>query len=388
MTGPSPPGPKQSPSQGPGTRVAEPTGFCGPKMRREIVVDLLVRAKSSRKPVFVFRPPKPERPATQSNPGRNGSLGWYPVEMNDASTTADTEVLPAPPPPRRRRIWRPIVLFLLTCVSAFIAGAAFWAPYVVFENGLLFRAAILTYWREGLIYSGCLLAILMTHEMGHFVATVLYRIPSSLPYFLPLPISPIGTLGAVIAMDGMRANRREIFDIGLAGPIAGLVVAVPILWIGVCQLDLTENEYGYFRLGIPWGLSLLLEVAQPPGYESAEFIWHRQLNPFFMAGWTGLLITGLNMLPVSQLDGGHVLYALFCRRAHWIARGFMAFALGFMIYTLSFQWIVMFLLVFFLLGADHPPTSDDRARLGPARIVLGFASLLIPLFCFPIRVMF
>ena len=99
--------------------------------------------------------------------------------------------------------------------------------------------AMTTNWQQGSLYMGAVLAILLTHEMGHFLQTVRYRIPASYPLCIPVPFSLIGTMGAVISMDGMRANRKQIFDIGIAGPLAGLVVAVPILYIGVKQLDLS-----------------------------------------------------------------------------------------------------------------------------------------------------
>jgi membrane-associated protease RseP (regulator of RpoE activity) len=110
-------------------------------------------------------------------------------------------------------------------------------------------------------------------------------------------------------------------------------------------------------------------------------VWHSQLNPYFMAGWVGFLITGLNMLPVSQLDGGHVIYTLFGKRAHWIARGFMLLAIGFIIYNQAWMWSLMVVLVL-LIGTDHPPTRDDTVRLGWFRTVLGCLSLSIPLLCF------
>jgi membrane-associated protease RseP (regulator of RpoE activity) len=232
----------------------------------------------------------------------------------------------------------------------------------------------------------CVLAILLTHEMGHFVLTVIYRVRASFPYFIPLPISPIGTMGAVIGMDGLKANRRQIFDIGLAGPLAGLVVAVPIIWIGVERLDLANAQPGRPTLDLPLAMQFLVDWVHPGSYDPEVGVPLGMVNPYLMAGWVGLLVTGLNMMPVSQLDGGHVLYALFGRAAHWLARGFMLFVFVYMgvayaIYGLPPFWILMALLVL-LIGTDHPPTSDDAARLGWFRCALGAASLLIPVFCF------
>jgi membrane-associated protease RseP (regulator of RpoE activity) len=109
-----------------------------------------------------------------------------------------------------------------------------------------------------------------------------------------------------------------------------------------------------------------------------------QLNPLLMAGWVGLTVTGLNMLPVSQLDGGHVIYTLFGRKAHWIARGFILFAIGYMLYSWNPSLILMIALIL-LIGTDHPPTRDDSVRLGWFRTALGWLSLAIPVLCFPPR---
>jgi len=249
---------------------------------------------------------------------------------------------------------------------------------------------------------GCLLAILLSHEMGHFLATVRYRIPASLPYFIPFPIALIGTMGAVIGMDGLRANRKEMFDIGLAGPIAGLLVAVPVLWIGVGRLDLTQPPAASSTaVESPLLVNILMQIRQPQGYEEnlaaqkglaaaemnqqwwhGQTIWTSQLNPYFMAGWVGMLITGLNMLPISQLDGGHVIYTLFGKRAHWIARAFLFCAIVFVVFGEAQIWMPMLIIVT-MIGTDHPPTSDDSVSLGPVRTALGYASLLIPILCFP-----
>jgi Zn-dependent protease len=296
------------------------------------------------------------------------------------------------PPPRRRRKRLPLILFLITCASTFWVGAVGWLPgqylleWQVTQDAMRIRRLIVSHWQDGMIYMGCLLGILLTHEMGHFLTTLRHRIPASLPFFLPFPISPFGTMGAVIGMEGMRANRKEMFDIGLAGPLAGLIVAVPVLLIGIGQLDLTTPEHGPFKLDTPLSVRLILEASPPPGYKSGDEVWYSQLNPFYMAGWVGLLITGLNMLPVSQLDGGHVIYTLFGKRSHWIARGFMIAAVAYIIWAKAYAWLLMVVLVL-LIGTDHPPTRDDTVPLGWFRTVLGLVSLLIPLLCFPPQVL-
>ncbi len=162
-------------------------------------------------------------------------------------TTFPVDALTSPRPelreshfrsPPQRRMMLPILLFIATCLSTFWVGATNWKPTAV-DAGELW-SIIASNWQQGLTYMGAVLAILLTHEMGHFLQTVRYRIPASYPLCIPVPFSLIGTMGAVISMDGMRANRKQIFDIGIAGPLAGLVVAAPILYLGVSHLHLDK----------------------------------------------------------------------------------------------------------------------------------------------------
>ncbi|HEY6565396.1 MAG TPA: site-2 protease family protein, partial [Pirellulaceae bacterium] len=221
-------------------------------------------------------------------------------------------------------------------MSTFLVGVTHWVGIpqaATVSTAGNFRWMIVANWEQGLAYMVAVIGILLTHEMGHFIATLIYRIPASLPFFIPLPISPIGTMGAVIGMAGNRADRRQTFDVGIAGPLAGLAVILPVLWIGIEQLDLTQPRRGGFALDFPWLVRILIAWLRPE-LRDARDVWVSQLNPYFMAGWVGLLITGLNMLPVSQLDGGHVTYALLKRRAHFVAR---AFLLGAIFYCVWFE---------------------------------------------------
>jgi membrane-associated protease RseP (regulator of RpoE activity) len=231
------------------------------------------------------------------------------------------------------------------------------------------------------------MAILLTHEMGHFLQAVRYKIPASLPYFLPLPISPIGTVGAVITMQGSKADRRELFDIGISGPLAGLVVALPIAWLGILNavpvlpVGFMGDSIIFQDPPIMQWMTAWLRPDLPEG-------WQLSMSPLRMAGWVGMLITGLNLLPISQLDGGHVSYALLGRGAHWLARGVVLAGIAFIVITQQFNWILMLALVI-IMGTDHPPTANDHAPLGWQRYVLGWLSLIIPLLCFtpiPVRI--
>lgn len=286
----------------------------------------------------------------------------------------------------RRRLGLPLILFIATCLSTFWVGAASWRPDRIGDTANMW-AIVAGHWQQGLTYMGAVLAILLTHEMGHFLQTVRYRIPASYPLCIPIPFSLIGTMGAVISMDGMRANRKQIFDIGIAGPLAGLVVAAPILYIGVRQLDLSvaanpQDIQLYNPVIVRW----MIEWIHPNLADKAQWVSVSQLNPFFMAGWVGMLITGLNMLPVSQLDGGHTIYALFGREAYKIARTFTIVAIIYVVLKLdeAIIWTPMLVLVI-LLGIHHPPTADDSVELDDFRWILGVASMAIPVLCFPLQ---
>lgn len=292
---------------------------------------------------------------------------------------------------RRRRLGLPLCLFLATCLSTFWVGVANWNPVPTLGNFRTMWQQVLEGWPQGLLYMSAILAILLAHEMGHFLQTVRYRIPASFPLCIPLPINPFGTMGAVIGMDGLKANRREIFDIGIAGPLAGLAVAIPIMWLGVDRLSFAPLDTPVtgaadsLELHNPLLVQWFIQWTHPDVGERAAWVSLDAVNALFMAGWVGMLITGLNMLPVSQLDGGHVIYALFGRESKSIARMFIVGAIVYVVVYLeqAFVWTPMLVLVI-LIGIHHPPTSDDSARLGPVRTATGILSLSIPVLCFPL----
>ena len=280
----------------------------------------------------------------------------------------------------------PLLLFIATCLSTFWVGAADWRPQLIESPDLMWHT-VAGNWQQGLVYMGAVLAILLTHEMGHFLQTVRYRIPASYPLCIPVPFSIIGTMGAVISMDGVKANRKQIFDIGIAGPLAGLVVAAPILYLGVTNLNLSAAPPPHdIQLYNPVIVRWLIEWMHPQWADRASWVAVSQLNPYFMAGWVGMLITGLNMLPVSQLDGGHTIYALFGRDAYKIARAFIIIAIAYVVLNLEQAaiWTPMLILVI-LLGIHHPPTADDSVELDDFRWILGVASMAIPVLCFPLQ---
>jgi membrane-associated protease RseP (regulator of RpoE activity) len=270
----------------------------------------------------------------------------------------------------RRRLRMQALLYLLTCATTFAAGVVGWQPMLLgFDDDLLARLG--GEWARGLAYMIAVMAVLTAHEAGHFIAARWHRIPATLPFFLPVPILLTGTLGAVIGMEGSRANRRQLFDIALAGPIAGLVVAVPVMAVGM--LLGTPSDASPFALSplARW----MLAVVRPDAAEGIE------PNALFMAGWVGLLVTGLNMIPVSQLDGGHVSYAIFGRHAKWVARSVLAGAVVAIAVLGLYNWIAMVVIVM-LMGTDHPPIREDGRPLGRVRTVVGLLALLIPIVTF------
>lgn len=323
-------------------------------------------------------PPQP----TERDPSRGRHLDLK--EGHELRASDIDSQIASPPLPERRRTLS-IVLFVATCLSTFWVGSADWRPVDYMSSLSEMMRVVSTNWQQGLTYMGAVLAILLAHEMGHFLQTVRHHIPASFPLCIPVPFNAIGTMGAVIGMDGLRANRKQIFDIGLAGPLAGLVVAVPILWIGVQRLDLSRppepNEIQLYNpLIVQWMLSHL-----HPQWAEQAWVGISQVNPFFMAGWVGMLITGLNMLPISQLDGGHTIYGLFGKDAYKIARAFVVIAILYVVLNLEQAaiWTPMLILVI-LMGIHHPPTSDDSVELDNWRWMIGVWSLGIPIICFPL----
>jgi Zn-dependent protease len=306
------------------------------------------------------------------------------------------------PPPRHRHVLLPALLFVATCLSTLWTGMVKWDPAAQLGNFETAARMVVRAWGQqpllatvtqataalrehcdlwqGLIYMAAVIAILLSHEMGHFLTARFHGIHASWPFFIPVPILPFGTLGAVIGLEGSRADRRQMFDLGIAGPLAGLAVALPITWLGIRQLGPPPPGSG-LCFHNPLIFRLLIDLLRP-GYPTPDFFYLNQFNPFLMAGWVGIFVTGLNMVPISQLDGGHVSYALLGRRAHVLARALIVTAIVLILVSEKYSWVVM-LVVIILLGADHPPTADDRVPLGWPRRTLGWLALLLPVLCFP-----
>lgn len=251
---------------------------------------------------------------------------------------------------------------------------------------------------NGVSYTVSLLAILLTHEFAHYAYARHHRVNASLPHFVPMPlVSPFGTMGAVIFMPGRIKSRNALLDIGASGPLAGLAVAIPILLYGLAHSGITPAaEPGSTQEGQSLFYWLLKSIAIGPIPEG----WDVQLSPIAFAGWTGLFITMLNLLPVGQLDGGHVAYALLGPRQYgfstMVRYGLLllvpinlvwhlapAWRAGFddafwtKAASVSLPWFGWFVVLTLLerWGGAHPPT--ERGELSPGRRIIAIGTLLL-----------
>ena len=248
------------------------------------------------------------------------------------------------------------LLFVLTVFSTYYAG----------------RTGFPGYYASGPLYSGTIMLILLSHEMGHYFTSRKYGVPSTLPYFIPFPLSPFGTLGAVIRMSGAITDKRALFDIGVAGPLCGFILAVPSVFIGM-KLSLAVKVPLHAPVGSILGDPLLLKLAErlivgdlPTGFDIL-------IHPIAYAGWVGLFITALNLLPIGQLDGGHILYGVFGRKSKLVSRALIPVLLLLAIfYNLGWLVLVGLLLVF---GIGHPPPLDAQTPLDPKRKVVALIML-------------
>ncbi len=311
----------------------------------------------------------------------------------------------------KRRVWLHVLLFLLTVATTLAVGARLahnfsanrpaydmehdWNPF----SGVWQEPARLI---DGLPFSATLLIILLVHEMGHYLMCVRYGIAASYPYFLPAP-TIIGTMGAFIRIQSPIRTRRALFDIGVAGPLAGFVIAVPLLAAGVSlSVVLPPPPESAFGSSIHFGnppLMILMQAIFHPGTASGSL----SLHPIARAAWVGLFATALNLLPAGQLDGGHIVYAL-DRRWHRPVSRATVLVLGLPMLVIGASWLAglrwpsalviadavepyywygwfFWSAVLLFLGPRHPAIYDSTP-LGSGRRRLALAALAVFLFCF------
>jgi membrane-associated protease RseP (regulator of RpoE activity) len=285
-------------------------------------------------------------------------------------------------PERRPPFWRHVVLFILTCVTTTVVGAdhfaAFYRDFGNTRMDLTFTDQLV----NGLWYSASILAILGAHEFGHYYACRYYNVDASLPYFLPAPFPLTGTLGAFIRIRQIIPGKRELFDIGIAGPIAGFLVAVPVLLLGMAMSRVTPlpaDTGGFVELGEPLlfkGAAWLFFGDPPAGYSI-------NMHPMAFAAWFGLLATALNLFPIGQLDGGHISYAVLGRKSTVVTLGTVLCLIGLTFISSSWLvWTVLTVVMLVAFGPRHPRTIDEDVPLDPARRWLAFAALAMFVVCF------
>jgi len=252
---------------------------------------------------------------------------------------------------------------------------------------LLLLTAASTYVNGGPWYTVGILAILGAHEMGHYLACRYYQIDATLPYFIPMPLTIFGTLGAVIRIREPFPNRKALFDIGIAGPIAGFIVLIPVLFLGMSWSTVIEVVPVPIQLGRP----LLYQFARWMTFGSIPDTHFVQLHPLVTASWLGMLATALNLLPFGQLDGGHITYATLGRRATAISLATVGAAVTMCFFSVS--WLLMTVLMVAMLvltGPRHPPVMNEYDRLGTGRYVLAMGAIVMFVLCFtpfPIRIL-
>jgi membrane-associated protease RseP (regulator of RpoE activity) len=255
--------------------------------------------------------------------------------------------------PSMRRTWIHVLLFVLTVASTWLTG--------------------------GPAYSVAVILILLGHELGHYFMSRRYGIRATLPFFLPFPLPPFGTLGAVIRMESVVSSRKALFDVGVAGPLMSLCLSIPAIAIGLKLSDvipLSQVGEGATHLADPLFFSVLQWLVMEEVPENHEILLH----PIGYAGWVGLFVTALNLLPVGQLDGGHIVYSLFGKRSRTIF--FITLSvMGFITVFYNPGWLLLLILII-LFGFRHPPPLDDETPLGRKRKVIGGIMFLSFFFSF------
>jgi membrane-associated protease RseP (regulator of RpoE activity) len=319
---------------------------------------------------------------------RFADLGYTPL-LTEAEDEHHLQAIPAIADKKTGKPWVNILLFVLTLLSTLYIGA-------FHENVIPARLQDIL---KGWPFALTLLAILTAHEMSHYFAGRRHGSPASLPYFIPLPLpGSLGTLGAVIVQRSPMRSRKALFDIGVAGPIGGLLVAIPLLFIG---LALSEVGTPQTFMDIPAGEPIqVLQEGNSVLYLAAKYIVHGRILPdkatgedvwlsppstggsIAFAAWVGLLVTMLNLFPVGQLDGGHVAYAMWGRTAWKIARFTLMAIFGWGVFLLLWQnyggmtWLMIGSLGL-LIGPRHPAPLNDLTPLDARRKALGWAMVVI-----------
>ncbi|MBV7332575.1 site-2 protease family protein [Chloroflexi bacterium TSY] len=366
----------------------------------ELAVDYVEFPREPQKEGMVALRGRLQQPSTKAFPRWLTELnrrGYTPLLRPDRDgATPDhviLRVIRGVVPKTEQRATIHIILFAVTFISTLFAGAVNGVGNGTIQVDSLEELFLPQNLIQGWPFALTLLSILTAHEFGHYFAARYHNVAVTLPYFIPLPppIGLFGTLGAFIRLKEPISDRRKLFDIGVAGPLAGLALAVPLLFLGLSTSPLIEITspgwlegnsllYYYAKLSI-FGMPL-------PNPETGQDVLMNQVT---FAAWTGLLVTALNLLPVGQLDGGHTVFSLFGERSRYInlaTLGMMAVlgiagipyiqevisgleSVGFM------GWFLWIGLIFYVIGPFHPPALDDVTKLDQTRRVVGYFVIII-----------
>ncbi len=305
---------------------------------------------------------------------RFGELGYVPLLREEEGTHRDM-VVAVKGSLESRLQQRPlvhVVLLLATIFSTIVFGGLFATAI----SGDL-QPDLPTILANGVPFSLTLLSILGVHELGHYIQARRHRLPVSLPYFIPVPLpGTLGTLGAFIQMRGAVENRRALFDVGIGGPLAGLVVAVPLFVVGLLQSELSQNPAPGNR---SWLMIALIALFRPEALDYGIL-----LNPVLLAARFGLVVTAINLLPIGQLDGGHIAYAALGKRwstlLGYVTMGVLL-VLGL---TVSSVWLIWLIFALFS-GAQHPQPLNDLTTLDGRRNAVFIATTILFLSLFTAR---
>jgi len=313
-------------------------------------------------------------------------LNHYALFRASPSTEASMVVhlvTPRPAAPAPGGVFMPVLLFVMTVLSVMYTGTAIAIGEIGLQNAeeavRISQELIPNLWR-GLPYALAVLLILGGHELGHYLQLRRYRVASSLPYFLPaFGFSPLGTFGAAIALKESVRTRRMLFDVGASGPWLGFIIAVPVLLLGLATSQIVPVSGGVVEgNSVVYWLAKIVVFGQPLPNAEIDVL----VNQLAWAGWTGLFVTALNLIPMGQLDGGHVLYSLFGEKARRAYNPLMvAIALGALF--ASSAWVILGLIAafigrFYAVPLDNvTPLDTSRQRLARATLAL-FVLCLVP----------
>lgn len=303
---------------------------------------------------------------------------YFPPSPADPYRQEPVWPLPVFEPPVEReftfgRILLHLALLGLTILTTTgIGSLLFWSGYVD-EIG--------TALSSGLLFSFTLLGILGAHEMGHYLACSWYGVKATLPFFIPAPVG-IGTFGAFIKIKSPIPHKKALFDIGIAGPLAGFLFAIPAVIVSL-----------WFVQSAPPGALMdgMIVFNDPPLFRLIERLMslprEMELNPIYLASWVGLLVTSLNLLPVGQLDGGHVVYAVFGEQRHrLIARVIWLSVVALAVFSVLrggwYGWVIYAVLLTLMLRIGHPQVVEPDEPLGLERKIVAFIGLMVFLLCF------